>query len=73
MPMEKTSRKALDELTGKIIRWAMKVHGTLGAGFLEPVYKNALTTEPSRAGHVVECERRIQVLYEGNAVGVYYT
>jgi GxxExxY protein len=34
-----------EELTGKIIGYAIKVHKALGPGFLESVYKNALAHE----------------------------
>lgn len=57
------------EQTQKIIGCAMKVHGTLGPGFLESVYQNALALELRKAGMRVECEKRIQVVYEGVVVG----
>jgi len=58
-----------EELTQKIIGCAMKVHSTLGAGFLESVYQNALAHELRKAGLSVECEVKIQVLYDGVIVG----
>ena len=57
------------ELTEKIIGCAMTVHRTLGPGFLESVYQNALAYELRKAGLEVECERRIQVTYDGVVVG----
>ena len=39
-----------EEITGKIIGCAMKVHRTLGSGFLESVYQNALAYELKKAG-----------------------
>lgn len=57
------------EVTQKIIGCAMKVHGTLGTGFLESVYQNALALELRKAGMKVECEKRIQVTYNGVVVG----
>ena len=56
-------------MTEKIIGCAMKVHSTLGPGFLESVYKNALTHELRKAGLKVECERAVLVHYDGVAVG----
>ena len=58
-----------EELTQKIIGCAMKVHGTLGSGFLESVYQNALAHELRKAGMQVQCEKRIQVTYDGIVVG----
>ena len=60
-----------EELTSKIIECAFKVHKTLGFGFLENVYQNALLFELSEAGLNAEKEKRIQVLYSGQIVGDY--
>jgi GxxExxY protein len=59
------------ELTEKIIGCAMKVHSTLGPGFLESVYAKALAYELRRAGLKVECEKLITVKYEGVIVGEF--
>jgi len=56
-------------LTEKIIGLAMKVHRTLGPGFLETVYLNALTYELRRAGLEVEIGQRIKVRYGNVIVG----
>lgn len=56
-------------LTQKIIGCAMTVHNTLGSGFLESVYQNALAYEMRKAGLEVECEKKIQVLYNNVIVG----
>lgn len=60
------------ELTDTIIGCAMKVHNTLGTGFLESVYQNALVYELRKAGLSVECEARIQVRYEDIMVGDFF-
>lgn len=57
------------ELTAKIIDCAYKVHKKLGFGFLESVYQNALMIELSKASLKVEKEQKIQVCYDGRAVG----
>jgi len=57
------------ELTEKIIGCAMKVHSTLGPGFLESVYQKALAHELRKAGLPVECEKPITVQYDGVPVG----
>ena len=59
------------ELTAKIIECAFKVHNTLGFGFLENVYQNALMIELDRAGLQPEKEKRIKVNYENQVVGDY--
>ncbi|MBI2928150.1 MAG: GxxExxY protein [Verrucomicrobia bacterium] len=57
------------DLAGKVIGLAMKVHRTLGPGYLESVYRNALAYELTRNGFKVELEKPIQVFYEGVVVG----
>jgi GxxExxY protein len=58
-----------EKLTETIIGCAMKVHRALGPGFLESVYQKALTHELRKAGLRVECEKPIQVIYDGVVVG----
>lgn len=58
-----------DDLTGTIIGAAMKVHRTLGPGFLESVYRHALAHELKRQGIPVESEVKLTVHYDGVAVG----
>lgn len=65
----KTGSKAEYDLAGQIIGRAMKVHRTLGPGFLESVYQKALLYELIKLGLKVESERLIQVRYEGVVVG----
>jgi GxxExxY protein len=57
------------ELTEKIIGCAMKVHSTLGPGFLESVYQRALAHELRKAGLNIDYEKPIVVHYDGIAVG----
>ena len=59
------------DLCGQIIGLAMKVHSTLGSGFLESVYQNALALELRKAGFKVELEKPISVHYEGELVGAF--
>ncbi|HJQ27584.1 MAG TPA: GxxExxY protein [Blastocatellia bacterium] len=60
-----------DNLTETIIGCAMRVSNTLGAGFLEKVYENALVIELKKAGLAVEQQKNIAVRYEGIVVGEY--
>ena len=59
------------ELTAKIIECAYKVHNTLGFGFLEAIYQNALLIELLKAGLQAEKEKKIQVYYDTQLVGDY--
>jgi GxxExxY protein len=61
-----------DDLTQKIIGCAYKVHNTLGPGFLEKVYENALRIELEKIGLRVKQQEPINVNYEGQVIGEYY-
>ena len=67
--MDRIRKMEDQELTEKIIGCAMKVHSTLGPGFLESVYQKALAHELRKAGLKVECEKPITVYYDGVPVG----
>jgi GxxExxY protein len=58
-------------LTERIIGCAMKVHNTLGAGFLEKVYENALVHELRKNSLCVEQQKPIPVVYDNVCVGDY--
>ena len=60
-----------DDLTGRVIGAAMKVHQTLGSGFLESVYQRALVIELAKSGLDVVLEKAISVTYEGQSVGEF--
>jgi GxxExxY protein len=61
----------LKELTFEIIGSFFTVYNDLGYGFLESVYVNALTIELQRRGLRSEREVPVEVLYEGQPVGLY--
>ena len=58
------------DLCGQVIGAAMKVHSTLGPGFLESVYQNALMWE-LKVGLTVALQKPITVHYDGQVVGVF--
>jgi len=60
-----------DKVTEKIIGCAMKVSNTLGVGFLEKVYENALVIELRNAELEAEQQKELKVTYQGLAVGEY--
>ncbi len=61
------------DIFGQIIGAAMKVHSTLGQGFLESVYQNALIWELRKRGFKAEAERPITVRYDGEIVDAFAT
>ncbi len=60
------------EITEKIISAFYKVYNTLGYGFLEKVYENAMFIELQALGMQVEKQKRIKVFYENKEVGDYF-
>ena len=52
-----------EDLTGKIIGIAMEVHRTLGPGFLEAVYEEALIYELEKADFVCEKQKEFIIKY----------
>ena len=60
------------ELTAKIIECAYKVHNSLGFGFLESVYKKAMTIELYKNNLKVEPEKQLKVYYDNHEVGEFY-
>jgi len=61
------------DITGKIIGAFFKVYNTLGYGFNEKVYENALAIELRKAGLKVVKQQEIVVYYDGENVGDYRT
>jgi GxxExxY protein len=62
-----------DELTERIIGCAYTVANTLGNGFLEKVYENALAHELRKRGLKVEQQCPVPVHYDDIVVGEYLT
>lgn len=60
-----------NETTEAIIGSAYSVANTLGPGFLEKVYENALRHELVKRGLAVEQQKAIRVLYDQIIVGEY--
>jgi GxxExxY protein len=59
------------ELTQKILEGAFAVHNSLGCGFLEKVYSNAVSFELRKMG--LHCEREVsfKIKYKDAVVGDY--
>lgn len=61
-----------EELTQQIIKAFYTVYNTLGYGFLENVYQNALVLELRKLGLQVTAQQPIKVYYDQQVVGEYF-
>jgi len=59
------------ELTKSIIGIYYNVYNELGYGFLEKVYHKAMIIELNKNGYEVEHEKKIEVFYKNEVVGIY--
>ena len=57
------------ELTDAIIKIYYKVYNTLGYGFLEKIYENAMMIEFRKARIPAVSQFQIEVIYENEVVG----
>jgi len=64
-------RIELDQITKKIIGCVYRVSNTLGCGFLERVYENALVIELRRAGLQLNQQHAATVFYHDLPVGEF--
>ena len=60
-----------ETISQRVIRCAFDVSNTLGAGFLEKVYENALCVELERSGLDFQSQKPVAVTYKGFQVGEY--
>ena len=61
------------EITKQILDGFYQVYNKLGYGFLEKVYENALRIELTKLGLAVVQQKPIQVWYEQEIVGEYFS
>ena len=67
--MERAKDFPHKELTEKIIGAAIEVHKTLGPGYLESIYEEALAVEFGLRGIRYERQKQIQITYKGRLAG----
>ena len=72
MHAEHADNTELNALSGRVIGCAFTVINTLGAGFLEKVYENALVYEARAAGLSVVQQYGAKVHYKDILVGDYF-
>jgi len=77
MEPQKTQMNAnvarINDLSSLVIGCALTVANTLGSGFLEKVYENALAYELRKSGLGVVQQGDVVVKYDGVTVGEYAT
>ena len=61
-----------ESLTAKVIAAFYDVYHELGFGFLESVYQNALYKELKSRGLKCEPQKKIEVFYKHEKVGIFY-
>ncbi len=71
MNTDESQMDEMNALTERIIGCAFRVANTLGCGFLEKVYENALAYELAKAGMRVQQQVAVEVRYDGIVVGEY--
>jgi GxxExxY protein len=63
----------INELSNLVIGCALAVANTLGSGFVEKVYENALAHELRKSGLAVVQQHGVTVRYDDVIVGEYAT
>ena len=61
-----------EDITRKVIGAAMRVHQSLGCGFLEKVYQEALAIELEENGVAFEREKSFPLYYRGRELACKY-
>ena len=72
MHAEHADSVRLNELSGRVIGCAFTALNTLGAGFLEKVYENALALQLRESGLTVVQQSGANVYYHDVMVGEYF-
>ena len=62
----------INDITGKILGCAFKVHTALGPGLLESAYHRCLAYELEKAGLQVESELALPIVYDGLKIDAAY-
>jgi len=60
------------DVSKTVIKCFYTVYNSLGYGFLEKVYENALCMELRNSGLKYDAQQKINVFYKGKKVGLYY-
>ena len=69
---DSASERICSDEVHKIVGCAFRVYNTLGFGFLEQVYQEALEVELNETGIPFESQKRLPVYYHGKELTAYY-
>jgi len=58
----------LNRISGAIVDCSLRIHKQLGPGLLESVYQRILVYELRKAGHVVQSEVPVPVVWDGHQI-----
>src|SRR5689334_7714307 len=72
MDAKHADEASLNDLSRQVIGCAFTVLNTLGAGFLEKVYENALALELRAVGLTIDQQHGLTVTYRNQIIGQYY-
>ena len=61
-----------NEMSNKVIGFAIEIHRALGPGLLESVYKECLFHKLTKAGYYVEKEKPLPLIYEEVRLNIGY-
>ena len=59
------------ELTDRILRCVHEVHRTLGYGFFEKVYENALVIVLEKSGFQIKQQAPVAIMFQDKIIGEY--
>ncbi len=68
----KVSRERLNEISGKVIELAIRVHTELGPGMLEGAYEACLQFELLQAGLETKTQLKLPIIYQGQKIDAGY-
>jgi len=59
-----------NDITGAILDCSIHIHRALGPGLFESVYEEVLSYELEKRGFTVECQRGVEVEWDGHNMGL---
>jgi len=70
--LSKLSKTELNNVSGKVIESAIRVHSNLGPGLLEKAYEECLVHELEGSGMAIQAQTILPVYYENKRIDIGY-